>query len=642
MLELKHIYKDYKLGNEEIEVLKDITLSIEQGEFVAIVGPSGCGKTTLLNLIAGMDQVSTGEVFYCGNSLNHFKDKEWSVWRKCRVGYIFQQFNLLEYMTAQQNVELVLQLNGISKNEQHKKCMELLKLVGLEGREKHLPAQLSGGQKQRVAIARALANNPDILLADEPTGAMDSKTAGEIFELLKKINKEKRVTVIMVTHDEMMAGQADRKISMLDGRIIQDVVLQKSQSYNKEKAIAGKSSVKGLFFWYMACKNLFIKKKRTLLTSMATAIGITGVLLAFGIGFGTKERIISEVRSIVNSQVIDVVETDIKIDTAMIEKILECEDVLNIYPNNRPEVMCSYQGRVCEGLVRVIGPVEQPIPYWEENLAYGELPSGNDSNEAVITITLAEKLAGKDVESLLGKEVEMAFVASAEEYIPKQIQKKIKIVGISGKSFLGVESINIPYMLAETITKESLQDENYSCEKYCVTVKDEKVAEEVKDMLCEMGMHASLDEDALGAIGSVIDMAIAIITLIAGISLIVAGIMIALVTYIGVVERTREIGTLRAIGFSSKNILGVFLTEGALIGFLAGIMGVVIASGLGNVVNLVVENMYAEAAFQIYSVNVKHILLCLAFSMLIGLFCSYSPAKKAAKMEPVKALGYVQ
>lgn len=642
MLELKHISQNYKFGNGKIEVLKDITLSIEQGEFVAIVGPSGCGKTTLLNLIAGMDRASDGEAFYCGESLNCFKDKEWSTWRKCRMGYIFQQFNLIEYMTAQQNVELVLQLNGISKNERHEKGKKLLELVGLKGRERHLPSQLSGGQKQRVAIARAMANNPDILLADEPTGAMDSQMAGEILELLKKINKEKNVTIIMVTHDETMAAQAGRKISMLDGRIIHDVSLRKMQNGGKEKVRVDKKTVTRQFFLYMACKNLFIKKKHTFLTSLATAIGIAGVLLAFGIGFGTKERIIKEVRSVVNSQVVDVVETDTKIDAAMIEKILECKNVLNVYPNNRPEVMCCYHDKVCEGLVRVIGPVEQPISYWEENLEYGVLPSGNDSNEAVITITLAEKLTGEDVESLLGEEVEMVFVAAAEDSIPIQIQRKITIVGILGKSFLGVESINVPYMLAEEVTRESLQDENYSCEKYCVTVKDEKSAEEVKDMLCEMGMNASLDEDALGTIGTVIDMAIGIIMLIAGISLIVAGIMIALVTYIGVVERTREIGILRAIGFSAKNILEVFLTEGALIGLLAGIIGVAIASGIGSIVNLVVENMYAETAFQIYSVSAKHILLCLSFSMLIGLFCSYSPAKKAAKMEPIKALGYVQ
>lgn len=446
----------------------------------------------------------------------------------------------------------------------------------------------------------------------------------------------------MVTHDETMAAQAGRKISMLDGRIIQDVFLRKMQNGGKEKVRVDKKPVTRQFFLYMACKNLFIKKKRTFLTSLATAIGIAGVLLAFGIGFGTKERIIREVRSVVNSQVVDVVETDTKIDAAMIEKILECKNVLNVYPNNRPEVMCCYHDKVCEGLVRVIGPVEQPISYWEENLEYGVLPSGNDSNEAVITITLAEKLTGEDVESLLGEEVEMVFVAAAEDSIPIQIQRKITIVGILGKSFFGVESINVPYVLAEEVTRESLQDENYSCEKYCVTVKDEKSAEAVKDMLCEMGMNASLDEDALGTIGTVIDMAIGIIMLIAGISLIVAGIMIALVTYIGVVERTREIGILRAIGFSAKNILEVFLTEGALIGLLAGIIGVAIASGLGSIVNLVVENMYAETAFQIYSVSAKHILLCLSFSMLIGLFCSYSPAKKAAKMEPIKALGYVQ
>lgn len=167
MLTLKDVSKDYYIGKECIPILKDIDLTISQGEFVAIVGPSGCGKTTLLNLISGLDHVSHGTMEFDGERIEKNRDKQWSAWRKCKVGYIFQNYNLIEFMTAIQNVELVLQANGVRKGERHKKARELLNKVGLSGREKHLPAQLSGGQKQRVAIARALANNPHILLADE-------------------------------------------------------------------------------------------------------------------------------------------------------------------------------------------------------------------------------------------------------------------------------------------------------------------------------------------------------------------------------------------------------------------------------------------------------------------------------------------
>ena len=222
MITLSHVCKNYKIGKEEVKVLKDINLTVERGEFIAVTGPSGCGKTSLLNLISGMDRVSQGEIQFYGQRLDNLKDKELAKWRRSHIGYIFQQFNLIEFMTAQRNVEIVLQLNGVEKSLRKKKSIELLEMVGLKGREKHRPSQLSGGQKQRVAIARALAGNPDILLADEPTGAMDSNSATEILALLKQINKERNVTVIMVTHDNVLAEQADRKICMLDGKIVQD------------------------------------------------------------------------------------------------------------------------------------------------------------------------------------------------------------------------------------------------------------------------------------------------------------------------------------------------------------------------------------------------------------------------------------
>lgn len=206
------------------------------------MGPSGCGKTTLLNLLSGMDQVSGGTIEFHQKRIDRNNDKQWSAWRKSTIGYIFQNFNLIEFLTAKQNIELVLQLNGVRKKERSKKAQELLEMVGLGDRGKHLPAQLSGGQKQRVAIARALANHPQMLLADEPTGSMDSVASREIIELLKKINRDNNLTIIMVTHDERIANQTQRKITMLDGRIISDECLNTIKgSVHKQESKEGKS-----------------------------------------------------------------------------------------------------------------------------------------------------------------------------------------------------------------------------------------------------------------------------------------------------------------------------------------------------------------------------------------------------------------
>ena len=377
MITLSHVCKNYKIGKEEVKVLKDINLTVERGEFIAVTGPSGCGKTSLLNLISGMDRVSQGEIQFYGQRLDNLKDKELAKWRRSHIGYIFQQFNLIEFMTAQRNVEIVLQLNGVEKSLRKKKSIELLEMVGLKGREKHRPSQLSGGQKQRVAIARALAGNPDILLADEPTGAMDSNSATEILALLKQINKERNVTVIMVTHDNVLAEQADRKICMLDGKIVQDTKLCKKDVCKKEEGEKWNKKAGCFFSTTIAFQNMLTKKKRVILTSLATSIGVMGVLLTMGIGFGVKNKLLKEVGSIVNENIIDVVATNNELDETTVAEILEKEEVLNIYPNERPEVMGLYHDVVCAGLVQVIGPVEQPVSYWQGDFLHVSCPGRN-------------------------------------------------------------------------------------------------------------------------------------------------------------------------------------------------------------------------------------------------------------------------
>lgn len=195
MLALQNIYKNYSIGKEEIPILKNVSLTIDQGQFIAIVGQSGCGKTTLLNLMAGMDKMDTGAIKFNGKKLESFKDKQWSKWRKEHIGYIFQNFNLIDFLTAKQNIELVLQLNGVKKQDRSAQANELLEMVGLSERGKHLPSQLSGGQKQRVAIARALANNPEILLADEPTGGV---------KLVVKQSQKNNVDIFLMVNTDFL------------------------------------------------------------------------------------------------------------------------------------------------------------------------------------------------------------------------------------------------------------------------------------------------------------------------------------------------------------------------------------------------------------------------------------------------------
>lgn len=224
LIEVKNLCKVYGSGEAKVDALKDINLEIEQGEFVAIVGPSGSGKSTLLHLLGGVDKPSYGEVIIKGESIYKLKEKELSILRRRKIGFVFQFFNLIPVLTAEENIEMPVLLDG---NKIDKKYMdELLKLLGLETRRKHHPSELSGGQQQRVSIGRALANKPSVILADEPTGNLDSKNSKEILELLKYSAKKYNQTLILITHDMNIAKAADRIITIEDGKITTDEVMR--------------------------------------------------------------------------------------------------------------------------------------------------------------------------------------------------------------------------------------------------------------------------------------------------------------------------------------------------------------------------------------------------------------------------------
>ncbi|MBR3833882.1 MAG: ABC transporter ATP-binding protein [Lachnospiraceae bacterium] len=222
MLELKNIYKNYYQGNMEVPVLKDINLSVEEGEYIAIMGPSGSGKSTLMNIIGCIDTPTSGEYYLDGEMINNYKDKDLSQVRNKKIGFVFQNFNLLPRLTAMDNVALPLQYAKVNKKQRKEMCTRVLTMVDLEDRVSFKPTQLSGGQKQRVAIARAMVNNPRILLADEPTGALDSKSGKQVMDLFDRLHEE-GVTIIMITHADDIASRAKRVIKIIDGELIEEV-----------------------------------------------------------------------------------------------------------------------------------------------------------------------------------------------------------------------------------------------------------------------------------------------------------------------------------------------------------------------------------------------------------------------------------
>ena len=286
MLVLKDIAKDYQAGDTKVEALRGIDLQFREKEFAAILGPSGCGKTTLLNIIGGLDQYSRGDLIINGRSTKQFRDSDWDTYRNHSIGFVFQSYNLIPHQTVLSNVELALTLSGVSRDERRRRAIEALEKVGLKDQLKKKPNQMSGGQMQRVAIARALVNDPDILLADEPTGALDSETSVQVMEILKEISKDK--LVIMVTHNPDLADRyASRIIRLLDGRVISDSMpCEEAELKTGETGKQKKPSMSFATALSLSLTNLMTKKGRTILTAFAGSIGIIGIALILSLSAG--------------------------------------------------------------------------------------------------------------------------------------------------------------------------------------------------------------------------------------------------------------------------------------------------------------------------------------------------------------------
>ncbi len=297
MLKLNNITKTYVTGDTCVEALKGVSLEFRKNEFVSILGQSGCGKTTLLNIIGGLDRYTDGDLFIGGKSTKLFKDSDWDTYRNHSIGFIFQSYNLIPHQSVLSNVELALTLSGVSKQERRKRAIAALEKVGLSDQIYKKPNQMSGGQMQRVAIARALINNPDILLADEPTGALDSETSLQIMGLLKEIARDR--LVIMVTHNPELAEEySTRIIKLLDGQVIDDTspyqTEEPMEEVKKEKKKKGKKSKTSMSFFTalsLSLNNLMTKKTRTILTSFAGSIGIIGIALILSLSSGVNAYI---------------------------------------------------------------------------------------------------------------------------------------------------------------------------------------------------------------------------------------------------------------------------------------------------------------------------------------------------------------
>ena len=367
MLEIKHIKKSYKTGDFVQKALNDVSIQFRQNEFVAILGPSGSGKTTLLNVLGGLDHYDSGDLIINGKSTKKFKAADWDAYRNNSVGFIFQSYNLIGHISIQDNVEMALTLSNVKKKERRKRAREALKSVGLLEHAPKRPNQLSGGQMQRVAIARSLVNNPDIILADEPTGALDSNTSKQIMDLIQKIASDK--LVIMVTHNQDLAYQyATRVIEVKDGKVVSDSNPLTKEEQEEEQYKLKKTKMSFMEALYLSFNNIMTKKGRTLITAFASSIGIIGIALILSLSNGFDLQIDKFERGILSAMPIMISKQSMDLDEESLVQLTGEEqekypDKQTVIPKDNALESLVHQNKINDDYIDYIENIPSDLVY---------------------------------------------------------------------------------------------------------------------------------------------------------------------------------------------------------------------------------------------------------------------------------------
>ena len=635
LIEIEKLNKYFGTGENQAHILKDINLSIDQGDFVAIIGASGSGKSTLMNIIGCLDTASSGVCRIDGKETIAMNTDELSDLRQRKFGFIFQRYNLLAALNANENVALPAVYAGMPSRERKARADALLDKLGLKEKTQNRPNQLSGGQQQRVSIARALMNGGEIILADEPTGALDSKSGETVLEILQDLHREGH-TIIMVTHDPNIAATASRVIEIKDGRIIKD---ERQQPYQHEQKLT-KGEYRAPRFWdqlvesfKMATSAIMAHKLRALLTMLGIVIGIASVISVVALGRGTQQQVLSNINSLGTNTMTIMNGTGFGDRRANLTKNLTVSDaellnkqgfVDSTTPSSNLSATVIYGNTNVTGSVNGVG--EQYLNVKGMKMVSGRFFNASEVKEAAQVVVI-DANTQKD----------SGIIAPVEGKVILVDKKPLKIIGLAEESN-NMHQTSLKLWTPYTTLMQRISGEKH-IDSLTVKVKDEVESQTAEKSVISLlsAKHGKKDFFIMNSdtikqtITSTTNTLTLLISSIALISLVVGGIGVMNIMLVSVTERTKEIGVRMAIGAKQRNILQQFLIEAILICLLGGVIGILLAGTIITLFNTFGSN------FKML-LSLESVVLAVFFSTLIGVVFGYMPAKNASKLNPIVAL----
>lgn len=640
LLEIKDINRWFGSGESRVHVLKDINLSIEKGDFVAIIGQSGSGKSTLMNIIGCLDVPSSGSYKIDGVEAAAMDGDQLAALRRRSFGFIFQRYNLLSSLTARENVALPAVYAGMDLAERHKRADELLHQLGLSGKEDNKPSELSGGQQQRVSIARALMNGGEIILADEPTGALDTASGHNVMEILHGLHAAGH-TIVMVTHDPGIAANANRVIEIRDGQIIADQSKTKNIQPSKVVSIEEKNSwhfYKDQFFesFKMSVQAIMAHKMRSFLTMLGIIIGIASVVSVVALGRGSQQKILENINAIGTNTISvypgkgygDRRSSRIKtLTVADAEALKEQNYVESVTPGASVRGTLTYGNQSLSAQLYGVG--EQYFDVRGIKLASGRLFDEDD-------VTLNSQMVVIDDNT---KNKLFADGTNPIGQIMLFNKRPLKIIGVAQPNNSGFADSDTLQMYTPYTTLMN----RISGSKYITSVTV-KIKDNVNSQTAEKGIiellkarHGTEDfftrnsDTIKQTIESTTGTMTLLISCIALISLVVGGIGVMNIMLVSVTERVKEIGIRMAIGARQHNILEQFLIEAVLICVIGGLVGVLFSFAISVLFNL----LASDFAMSFSTISIVMAVLC---STVIGVVFGFMPAKRASQLNPIDAL----